>query len=73
MIDPITAVAEALAALNAVLNVINALRGQGGLTDDQILAQAQTTVNANDQFYQTVVTALKPAPPPAPPAVAPAG
>lgn len=49
----------ALAALNAILGVVAELRGQSGENDAAILAAAQAQVNANDQFYATVTTALQ--------------
>ena len=48
----------ALAALNAVLGIISEIRGQSGENDAAILAAAQSQVNANDQFIDTVTTAL---------------
>jgi hypothetical protein len=52
--DPVTTINEALAALDALLNIINAIRGQGGMTDDQIVAAAQSLILAN----QTQIVAL---------------
>jgi hypothetical protein len=52
--DPVTTINEALAALDALLNIINAIRGQGGMTDDQIVAAAQSQILAN----QTQIVAL---------------
>ena len=40
-----------LQVINAVLSEIAAIRGQGGLTDDQLAAQTQTLLAANDQLY----------------------
>lgn len=54
---------EALAGLNAVLNIIQSIRGQGGLSDDQILAAAESMTAANDQLFATLKAALaNPAP-----------
>jgi hypothetical protein len=59
--DPVTTVNEALAALDALLNIINAIRGQGGMTDDAILAAAQQQTLANSAQIQALLTALPPA------------
>jgi len=55
--DPMTTVNEALAALDALLNIINAIRGQGGMADDAIVAAAlaQTLDNA-DQIKQLLAS-----------------
>lgn len=47
-----------LAALNAVIDVINALKAQGGLSDDQILASAKTITAGNDAAYTQLKSAL---------------
>lgn len=57
--DPNAIVSAALLALKAVLGVIAEVKGQSGLTDDQILAQAQTLAGDNDQLYATLTAALK--------------
>lgn len=46
--DPVTTVNAAVLALDAILNIINSIRSQGGMTDDAILAAAaaQTTTNS---------------------------
>lgn len=48
----------ALTALNGILNLIHEVRSQSGMTDDQILAQAQTITGANDKLYATLKAAL---------------
>lgn len=58
-LDPTVVVNLALVALQGVLSVIGAIKGQAGLTDDQILAQAQAVTTGNDQAYQTLVAALQ--------------
>ena len=40
-----------LQVINAVLAEVAAIRGQSGVTDDQLAAQTQTLLNANDQLY----------------------
>lgn len=54
-----------LLALQAVLNVISSIKAQSGLTDDQILAQAQSLTGANDTLYATLKAALQGTTPPA--------
>lgn len=63
--DPVAIGNLALLALQAVLNVIAELRSQGGLTDDQILAQAKTIAQGNDALYASLVATLTPPVPPA--------
>jgi len=61
--DPNLIIALALTALNAVLQVIAQVRGQGGLTDDQIAAQAQQITAGNEAAYQQIMQALAALPP----------
>lgn len=56
--NPQAIVNLALGALQAVLNLITEIKGQSGLTDDEILAQAQQMTGANDALYQTLKAAL---------------
>lgn len=49
--DPTVAVNLGLALLNQVLTFIREIKGQGGLTDDQILAEAQKITAGNDAAY----------------------
>lgn len=58
--DPIATVNAALIALNALLNIINQIRGQGGMTDDAILAAAQSQQLANATQIQALLAALPP-------------
>lgn len=58
--DPTTLVNLALLALQQILALIAQIKSQGGLTDDQILAQAQQITTGNDQAYAVLVAALKP-------------
>jgi hypothetical protein len=60
--DPVTTINEALAALDALLNIINAIRGQGGMTDDQIVAAAQSQILANQTQIVALLGALPPKP-----------
>ena len=59
--DPTAAVNLALVALQAVLRLIAEIKGQSGLTDDQILAQAQQVSAGNDAAYAALKSALTPA------------
>jgi hypothetical protein len=68
--DPQAIINLALIGLNAALGLIVQVRGQAGVTDDAILASAQSMVGANDQLYDTILAALK-QPPPVPPVVGP--
>ncbi len=56
--DPTAAVNLALVGLNAILQLISNIKSQGGLTDDQITAQAQTVTAGNDTAYAQLVAAL---------------
>ena len=60
----------ALVVLNQVLGLVATIRGQSGLTDDAILAEAQKVTAGNDDAYNALVAALNvtPSPSPAPPA-----
>lgn len=58
--DPVTTVNEALAALDALLNIINAIRGQGGMTDDAILAAAKSQTLANSTQIEQLLAGLPP-------------
>ena len=53
------AIQAALAALNGILGVIAEIRGQSGQNDDAILAAAQQTVGAGDEFYTTLMQQLQ--------------
>jgi len=59
--DPTVAVQLALTVLQQILALIAELKTQHGLTDDQILAQAQTLTAGNDAAYAALVKALTPA------------
>lgn len=56
--DPTAAVNLALIALQAVLQLITQIKSQSGLTDDQILAEAQNVSGANDTLYATLKATL---------------
>lgn len=64
----------ALSGLNSILTLVGEIKSQGGLTDDQILAHAESVTEKNSQLYLTLLAALAnaPAPPAAPPANPPA-
>lgn len=63
--DTATIMALSLQGLNAILSLIGSIRSQSGMTDEQILAAAQTTVGANDTLYATLKAhlAANPVPP----------
>ena len=57
-----TAIANlALALLGGALNLISTIRGEGGLTDAQILAAASTQTTANQTLITQYLAALPPA------------
>ena len=56
--NPIQITNLALLILQQVLGLINEIKGQGGLTDDQIAAQVQTITASNDQLYTQMIAAL---------------
>ena len=57
-----TAIANlALALLSGALNLIATIRGEGGLTDDQILAAASSQTTANQALIKQYLAALPPA------------
>ena len=51
-------VALILQAINAVLAEITAIRGQSGITDDQLATQTQALLATNDQLYAALKSAL---------------
>ena len=61
--NPAAIVNLALFALQAVLNVVAEIKGQAGLTDDQIMAAAKTATQGNDAMYQQLIAALGITPP----------
>ncbi len=63
--DPATLINLALLALQGILNLIATIKGQSGMTDDEILAAAKTITAANDNLYNTLKAALSANPPPA--------
>lgn len=56
--NPTIAVNLALTTLQAVLQLIAEIKGQSGLTDDQILAEAQNVAAGNDASYEAIKKAL---------------
>ncbi len=58
--DPTAMVNLALVALNGILQLIGNIKGQGGLTDDQIAAQVATVTAGNDTAYTAMMAALNP-------------
>jgi len=70
--DPVTILNLALAALQGLLQLISTIKSQSGLSDDAILAQAQTLTGANTAAYNALVAALSVPLPATPPAAPPA-
>jgi hypothetical protein len=58
--DPITTINAAILALDAILNIINQIRGQSGLTDDQILAAAASQATTNTDQIKKLLAGLPP-------------
>ena len=61
-----TDITLALGLLNTLLAYIASIRGQGGLTDDQLATQVQTVTQGNDAAYQALMAALNSPIPPTP-------
>lgn len=57
--DPTVAINLSLIVLQNVLALIAEIKTQNGLSDDQILAQAQALSGANDTLYATLQASLK--------------
>jgi len=55
---PAALVNLALTLLNQLLAFIASIKGQSGLTDDQILAEAQKVAAGNDAAYAALKAAL---------------
>lgn len=62
--DPNAIVNLALIALNGILQLIASVKGQSGITDDQIAAQVQSVTQGNDAAYAAIMAALNPPKPP---------
>lgn len=58
--DPITILNAAVAGVDGLLSIINAIRGQNGVSDDQILAAAQAETVTNQAQIATLLVALPP-------------
>lgn len=63
-VDPLTIVNEALAALDGLLNIISAIRGQSGLSDDAIMAAADAQTLTNAEQIKALLASLPPTTPP---------
>lgn len=57
--NPTILVNLALTLLNQVLAMVAQIKSQSGLTDNQILAEAQKIAAGNDTVYTALVAALK--------------
>ena len=60
--DPITILNAAVAGVDGLLSIINAIRGQNGVSDDQILAAAQAETVTNQAQIQALLASLPPKP-----------
>jgi hypothetical protein len=58
--DPITIIGEAIAGINAIINIIRGIKAQNGLTDDQILAAADAQTTANTDQIKQLLAGLPP-------------
>lgn len=58
--DPITILNAAVAGVDGLLSIINAIRGQNGVSDDQILAAAQAETVTNQAQIQALLASLPP-------------
>jgi hypothetical protein len=56
--DPVSTVNAAILALDAILNIVNSIRAQGGMTDDAILAAAQAQTVTNGAQIQALLAGL---------------
>lgn len=57
--NTVNTINAAVIALDAILNIINEIRGQSGMTDDQILAAAAAQVTTNSAQIQQMLSSLK--------------
>ena len=62
--DPVATVNAAVLALDAILNIIGQIKGQSGMTDDQIIAAAQSQTLANSAQIAQILASLPPSTPP---------
>jgi hypothetical protein len=58
--DPISIIGEAIAGINAIVNIIHGIKAQNGLTDDQILAAADAQTTANTALIKQLLAGLPP-------------
>ena len=58
--DPISILNAAVAGIDAILNIVNTIRGQGGVSDDAILAAAQAETVTNSAQIQALLASLPP-------------
>jgi hypothetical protein len=58
--DPISIIGEAIAGINAIVNIIHGIKAQHGLTDDQILAAADLQTTANTELIKQLLAGLPP-------------
>ena len=58
--DYIAILNAAVAGVDGLLSIINAIRGQSGVSDDQILAAAQAETVTNSAQIQALLASLPP-------------
>jgi hypothetical protein len=58
--DPIAILNAAIAGVDGLLSIINAIRGQNGVSDDAILAAAQAETVTNSAQIQALLASLPP-------------
>lgn len=58
--DPVSILNAAVAGVDALLNIINEIRGQAGVSDDAILAAAQAETVTNSAQIQALLASLPP-------------
>ena len=58
--DPLSILNAAIAGIDAILNIVNSIRGQSGVSDDAILAVAQAETVTNQAQIAALLAALPP-------------
>ena len=58
--DPLSILNAAIAGIDAILNIVNSIRGQSGVSDDAILAAAQAETVTNQAQIAALLAALPP-------------
>ena len=58
--DPVSILNAAIAGIDAILNIVNSIRGQAGMTDDAILTAAQAETVTNQSQITQLLSTLPP-------------